>query len=154
MITSSHKNYVNNIIDSNIFVNPKCFCSLVKLQRTDNINVSTLIIGTKVCNSDIEKTEALNKHFDSVFNKPQCNTTLFDDMSPFELIPSLSINANGVLSQLRRLNPNKANGLSPQLFKLVTEELASALTILSQQSHDMRSTPKDWNSALVTPIFK
>ena len=46
-------------------------------------------------------------------------------MSPFESIPSLSIDACGVLSQLRQLNHNKAQGpdeLSPQLLKLVAEE--------------------------------
>ena len=78
-------------------------------------------------------------------------------MSPFESIPSLSIDAYGVLSQLRRLNPNKAHGsdeLSPQLLKLVAEELAPALTIIFQQSYDLSSTPKDWNSAIVAPIYK
>ena len=78
-------------------------------------------------------------------------------MSPFESILSLSIDACGALSQLRRLNPNKAHGpdeLSPQLLKLVAEELAPALTIIFQQFYDLSSTPKDWNSAIVTPIYK
>ena len=78
-------------------------------------------------------------------------------MSPFESIPSLSIDAYGVLSQLRQLNPNKAHGpdeLSPQLLKLVAEELAPMLTIIFQQSYDLSSTPKDWNSAIVMPIYK
>ena len=78
-------------------------------------------------------------------------------MSPFESIPSLSIDACGALSQLRRLNPNKAYGpdeLSPKLLKLVAEELAPALTIILQQSYDLSSTPKDRNSAIVTHIFK
>ena len=78
-------------------------------------------------------------------------------MSPFESIPSLSIDACGVLSQLRRSNPNKAHGsdeLSPQLLKLVAEELAPVLTIIFQQSYDLSFTPKDWNSAIVTPIYK
>ena len=78
-------------------------------------------------------------------------------MSPFESIPSLSIDECGVLSQLRRLNSNKAHGpdeLSPQLLKLVAEELAPALTIIFQQSYDLSSTPKDWNSAIVTPIYR
>ena len=78
-------------------------------------------------------------------------------MSSFESIASLSIDACGVLSQLRRLNPNKAHGpdeLSPQLLKLVAEELAPALIIIFQQSYDLSSTPKDWNSAIVTSIFK
>ena len=92
---------------------------------------------TKMCNSNIDKAEALDKHFHSVFNKPKSNIALFDDVSPFESISSLFIDACGVLSQLRRLNPNKAHGpgeLSPQLLKLVAEELASALTIISFNS--------------------
>ena len=127
-IISSHINYVNNIIG-----------------------------GTKVCNSDIDKAEALNNHFHSVFSIPNRKITLFDGVSPFESIPSLSIDACGVLSQLRQLNPNRAQGpdeLSPQLLKLVAEELAPALTIIFQQSYDLSSTPKDWNSAIVTPIYK
>ena len=110
-----------------------------------------------MCNYDIDKAEALNKQFHSVFSKPIRKITLLDGVSPFESIPSLSIDACGVLSQLRRLDSNKAHGpdeLSPQLLRLVAEELAPALTILFQQSCDMTSTPNDWNYAIVTPIFK
>ena len=120
----------------------------------DNIGVPTLKTGTKVCNSDIKKAEALNKHFHSVISKPKRKITLLDGVSPFESIPSLSIDAYGVLSQFRRLNPNKAHGpdeLSLQLLKLVAEELATTLTIIFQQSHDLSSTPKDWHSAIVMP---
>ena len=123
---------------------PKCFWSYVRLKRTDNIGVTTL--KTKVCNSDIDKAEALNNHFHSVYSIPKGKITLFDGVSPFESIPSLSIDACGVISQLRLLDPNKAHGpdeLSPQLLKLVTEELAPALTIIFQQSYDLSSTPKD-----------
>ena len=67
-IISSHKNYINNIIGSNLVENPKCFWSYVRLKRTDNIGVPTLKTGTKVCNSDIDKAEALNDHFHSVFS--------------------------------------------------------------------------------------
>ena len=110
-----------------------------------------------MCNSDIDKAEGLNKHFHSVFGIPKGKITLFDGMSPFESIPSLFIDACSVSSQLRRLNPNKAHGpdeLSPQLLKLVAEGLAPALTIIFKQSYDLNSTPKDWNSAIVTPIYK
>ena len=142
-IISSHRNYINFFIVEN----PKCFWSYVKLKRTDNIGVPTIKTGTKVCNSDIDKAEALNNHF-CVFCIPYRKITLSDGVSPFESIPSLSIDACGVLSQLRQLNPNKAQGpdeLSPQLLKLAAEELAPALTIIFQQSYDLSSTPKDWN---------
>ena len=110
-----------------------------------------------MCNSDIDKAEDLNKHFHSIFSKPKRNIALVDDVLPFELIPSLSIDACGVLSQLGRLNPSKAHGpdeLSPQLSKLVTDKHAPALRIIFQQSYNLSSTPKDWNSAIATPIFK
>ena len=100
-ITSSHKNYINNNIGSNLVVNPKWFWSYVKLKRTDNIGVPTLNTGNKVCNSDIDKAEALNKHFHSILSNTKGSITLFDGVSPFESIPSLSIDACGVLSQLR-----------------------------------------------------
>ena len=109
-----------------------------------------------MCNSDLDKTEALNNHFHNVFSIPKRNITLFDGVPPFGSIRSLSIDTCGVLSQLRRLNPNKAHGpdeLSPQLLKLVAEELAPALTIIFQQSYDLSSTPKDWSSAIGTPIY-
>ena len=112
----------------------------------------TLKTGSKVCNSDIDKAEAFNKHFQSIFSKHKRSITLFDDVSPFESLPSLSIDATGVLFQLKLLNPNKAYGtdeLSPQLLKL-----HPAMTTIFQQSYDQSSTPKDHNYAIVTPIFK
>ena len=75
-------------------------------------------------------------------------------MSLFETNPSLSIDACGDLSQLRRLNPNKAHGpdeLSPQLLKLVAEELAPMLTIIFQQSYDLNSTPRTGILLLLHP---
>ena len=126
-IILSHRNYINNIIGSNLVENPKCFWSYFKLKRTDNIGVPTLKTGTNVCNSDIDKAEALKNHFYSIFGIPKGRITLFDGVSPFESIPSLSIDVCGVLSQLGRLNPNKAHGpdeMSPKLLKFVAEELA------------------------------
>ena len=103
---SSHKSYINNIIGVE---NPRCFWSYVKLKRTDNIGVPTLKTGTKVCNSDIDKAEALNNHLHSVFSIPKGKITLFDGVSHFESIPSFSIDTCGVLSQPKRLNPIKAH---------------------------------------------
>ena len=117
-LTSSHNNYINNTIGGNLVGNPKYFWSYVRLKRTDNVGVPTLKTGTNVYNSDLDKAEALNNHLHSVFGIPKGEIILFDGVSPFESIPSLSIDTCGVLSQLRRLNPNKAHGpdeLSPQL---------------------------------------
>ena len=106
-----------------------------------------------MCNSDIDKAEALNNHFYNVFGKSKIKITMFDGVSPFESIPSLSIDACGVSSQPRQLNPSKANGpdeLSPQLSRLVAEELAPALTFIFQQSCDLNSSPWEWSSGRKT----
>ena len=94
-----------------------------------------------MCNSEIDKAKALNNHLHSVISIPKGKITMFDGVSHIESIPSLSIDACGVLGQLRRLNTNKAHGpdeLSPQLLKHVAEELASALTIIFQQGLEFR----------------
>ena len=95
-----------------------------------------------MCNSDIDKPNALNKHFHSVLSKPKRNIALFDVVSHFESISSLSIDACGVLSQLRRLNNDKENGLDelyPQLLKLVAEKLTPTLTIIFQHFYNLNS---------------
>ena len=110
-----------------------------------------------MCNSDIDKAKTHNNHIQNVFSIPNGKITLFDGVSSIESIPSLFIDACGVLSQLRRLNHNKAHGpdeLSPQLLKLVAEEFPPELTIIFQQSYDLSSTPEDRNSAIDTPIYK
>ena len=83
--------------------------------------------------------------------------TIFDGVSLLESITSPSIDACGVLSQLRRLNPNKARGpdeLSPQLLKLVAEDLAPALTTIFQQSKRPELHFQGLDSDIVTLIFK
>ena len=110
------------------------------IRRTDNVGVPTLKTGTNVCNCEIDIAEALNKQFHSVFSIPKRKITLSDDVSPFESIPSLSIDACGVLFQLN--NSNKAHEtdkLSPQLLRLVADKLDPALTIMFQQSYNQSS---------------
>ena len=48
------------------------------------VGVPTLETGTNVCSSDINKAEALNKHFHSVFGKSKGKITLFDGVTSFE----------------------------------------------------------------------
>ena len=102
LITSSHIIYPSNIIGSNHVDNPKCLWSYVRLRITDNIGVPMMKTGTKVCNSDIDKAEALNKHFHCVISIPKRNIALFDNVPPFESIPTLSIDACGALFLLKQ----------------------------------------------------
>ena len=109
-----------------------------------------------MCNSDIDKAESLNKHFYSVSGKLRKKQLCLMIVSPFESIPSLSIEACGVLSQLMRFNPNKAHGpdeLSPQLLMPLADEVGPALTIIVQQSYDC-SLPRTGILLLLHPSSK
>ena len=44
--------------------------------------------------------------------------------------------------------------MSPRLLKMVSSELAPALTFLFQQSFDTGSVPTQWKQALVSAIYK
>ena len=83
-IISSHRNYINNIISSNLVENQKCYWSYVRQKGTNNIGVPTLKTGTKVSNSAIDKAEALNHHFHNVFGIRKRKITLFFGVSSFE----------------------------------------------------------------------
>ena len=125
--------------------------------KTENIGIPTLRSANKLCTSNKDKAEALNRQFKSVFtSEPPTNIPSKGD-SPYVQIPSLSIETAGVEKQLSSLNPSKASGpdeLPPRLLKTVAHELAPALTFLFQQSYDSGFVPTQWKQALVTSIYK
>ena len=153
----AHMDYINNAIDDSLVDRPKKFCSYVKLMKTENIGIPTLKTTNKLCTSDKDKAEALNRQFKSVFTvEPPLNIPSKGD-SPYLQIPDLFIEIAGVEKQLSSLNPSKASGpdeLPPRLLKTMARELTPALTFLFQQSCDTGSVPTQWKHALVTSIYK
>ena len=72
-------------------------------------------------------------------------------------MPKITVESNGVLKQLKSLNPNKAAGpdkISPRLLKELADVLCAPLTNIFQAAIDSGTVPTQWRSALVTPIFK
>ena len=155
-VRNAHHDYVNGVVGKNLTSNPKSFWSYVKLKRTENLGVPTLKTASKMCSTDLEKAEALNSQFQSVFTKDS-HKVKEKSISPYTLIPHLYIGVEGVEKQLSNLNPSKASGpdeMPPRLLKLVANELAPALRFLFQQSYDTTTVPMQWKQALVTSIYK
>ena len=156
LVRNSHHSYINDVIGNNLTQNPKSFWSYVKLNKTENLGIPTLKT-TKMCSTDLDKANALNSHFKSVFN-PKGHTHVSEKgQSPYSSIPHLNIGVEGVAKQLQNLNPNKARGpdkMSPRLLKIVATEIAPALAFLFQQSFDTTTTPTQWKQALVSAIYK
>ena len=157
IVQNSHHSYVNDVIGNSLTENPKSFWSYVKLKRTENLGIPTLKTKDKVCSTDLDKAEALNSHFKSVFTDNSPKQVKDKGISHHPSIPHLHIGVEGVAKQLDKLNPSKACGpdeMSPLLLKMVSSELAPALTFLFQQSFDTGSVPTQWKQALVSAIYK
>lgn len=157
IVRQAHINYVNNIIGGSLTEKPKTFWSYVKLMRTENLGIPTLRTPSKLCATDKDKAQALNEQFQSVFNPCVSDNIPDKGVSPYPSIPDLIIHHEGVVKQLKQLNPSKASGpdeIPPRLLKTVAEELAPVLTFLFQQSIDNGEVPSQWRQALVTGIFK
>ena len=72
-------------------------------------------------------------------------------------MPPISIAAEGVRSQLQKLNPYKATGpdnISPRVLKELADVLARPLAALFQSSLDQATVPEEWKKARVTPLYK
>ena len=135
--------------------NPKNFWSFIKLNRTENVGIPTLVTD-KTHISDRDKANALNTQFQSVFtteNLPLPNK----GPSPYPSIPGLDFHTDGVRKQLLSLKPNKACGpdeLPARILREVAEPIAPIIKHIFQQSFDSGKLPLDWSNALVTAIYK
>ena len=86
---------------------------------------------------DKQKAEALNDQFRSVFNKESTGQIPNLGRSPFPDITRLNTSSVGVLDQLRKLNPSKAqgqDGIPPWFLWTYAEQLAASLQDLFQTS--------------------
>ena len=156
-IRQCHQGYVNNVIGESLIDNPKSFWSYIRMHKTENIGIPTLKTPNKMCNYDYDKAQALNSHFESVFNKKTNQGIPDKGKSPYPSISHLQISIDGVAKQLQNLNPSKASGpdeMSPRVLNMVANEIAPALRFLFQQSYDQQTVPDQWRQAMVSAIHK
>ena len=156
-VHQAHMNYVNNVVGASLHEKPKTFWSYVKLMKTENLGIPALRSQTKLCTTDVEKAQALNEQFQSVFTPKSSEPVTVKPNSPFPSIPDIHIHPDGVAKQLNNLNPSKASGpdeLPPRFLKLVADDLAPALCFLFQQSITTGQLPDEWGKAIVSPIYK
>jgi len=104
-----------------------------------------------------DKSNILNQHFYSVFNKE--SSSALPDMGPslYPEMASFDISIAGVVKLLQEVDPFRAvgpEGIPPRLLKELSHELAPSLTSIFRTSILQSSLPLDWKTALVTPLFK
>ena len=155
-----HNQYVENLLQEdgeNTSTNKK-FWSYIKHKRSDNSGIGTLKVNSVIITDPKEKAEALNQQFQSVFSAPSSLEQSSDLHQPQATnMERITITENGVISQLKKLNPYKATGpddLSPRVLKELAYTISGPLTKLYQMSLDTSTVPLDWKKARVSPIFK
>ena len=135
----------------------KRFWKYIKSSRKDHIGVPTLINNGKVITDSLEKAEALNNQFYSVFT----DEDLFDlpqlDQLEYPMMPEISFSISGIHSLLLNLDSNKSPGpdsMTTIILKKCADEVSPILQVVFTQSMNSGTLPDDWLSANITPVYK
>ncbi|PIK53838.1 putative RNA-directed DNA polymerase from mobile element jockey-like [Apostichopus japonicus] len=122
------------------------------------INIASLHcrLRTKIVFSDIDKAEAFNEQFSSVFTR---NTP---DEIPLQSplcarMDDIHVSTFGVEKLLRGLKTSKAVGpdnIHPWVLKELATDIAPTISHIFQQSITDGSLPRDWRTANICPIYK
>ncbi len=155
-IRSEYNTYVNEVVGGSLTENPKQFWNHVRLTNTENLGIPTLVENEQLHVTDKAKASALNSHFKAQFTQergdiPPLQTSDFPAISP------LTVGLEGVIKQLKAVNPNKASGpdeLPSRIYHDYAEELAPMLQFIFQQSYDEGTIPDDWKKATVSAVHK
>ena len=75
----------------------------------------------------------------------------------FPIMPTISLNVEGIYRLLNDLDVNKAPGpdkIPNRILKYCATEIAQILQVIFNQSLTSGNLPDDWLTANITPIFK
>ena len=148
--------------------------SLLKHSKQDSSGVAPLKSDGRTLSDDSEKSNALNRQFQSVFspkspehlrssahrklqelNDQGCNLPF--QSSPYSQMPEIQIFVKGIEKLLKSLNPHKAAGpdqFKPIVLQTLHVELAPILQVIFEKTLDSRKLPYIWKEANVSPILK
>ena len=133
------------------------FWQFVKLKRKDSCGIAPMRKDGILISDSLGKANVLNKHYSSVFTPIKEEDIPSSPQPGLSKMPHISVDPEGVKKLLSSLNPNKAAGpdrISSRVLKELADELYRPLAALFQNSLNSGLVPKQWKSALVTPIYK
>ena len=104
-----------------------------------------------------DKANILNRQYESVFTKEESSNIPTPDGTPFPSMPDISVQTDGVLKLLRKVNPNKACGpdmIPARVLKQHADAIAPLLSLFFQKTLREGTVPEDWRHANISAIFK
>ena len=155
---NAYWNYISDVVGAALETeSQKHFSNFIKVQRQQYFGVSDLRCAAGLASTALEKANALNDQFVSVFTLE--DVTSMPDLGPSTLpdVSEIEITEPGVCKILDGLKDNKASGLD-NIPARVLQQCAAAITPILQcifQKYIATGTlPQDWCEANVSPIYK
>jgi len=112
----------------------KKFWRFIKSIHKDHIGIAPLKVHGNNIVDPIEKAQALNNQFGSVFSQHQnVPQNLLPTTSPYKKSPDIIFTEAGVLKLLQNLKEHKAPGpdkIGPRVLKELASQLAPILTVI------------------------
>ena len=147
-------------IANNVKENPKAFWNYARNRMKTRPALGNIEgIDGKLYTSDIDKSNALNNFFSSVFTNedPSTAPTFNIDKSDDVSLSSITIDPSIVFEKLASLKTGKApgpDGWPAEVFKQCADQLCVPLSILFNKSLESSVLPDDWKIGYITPIYK
>ena len=140
------------MFDNSFNGNRKQFWKCIRAKRKDHHNISILVVDGETISDTVNKANALNNYFQSVFTKetltniPSMNEC--DNCESFAYYAKYYIlsNITGIQHQLSLLDTNKASGpnnIHSYIYKNCAYEIAPILQVIFSQSFDIGILPSD-----------
>ena len=156
-LRAARVSHISQFLTTSITDKPKSFWTFISKLRQDNQGIGDLHVGGSIVSDDSLKAEALNEQFNSVYTDEGNIPLPKLGESPYGEIHKLHISNSGVLDQLNKLNPSKAqgpDGIPPWFLNTYAAQLAPILQNIFQLSVDSSQVPEAWKNANVTAIYK
>ena len=75
----------------------------------ETMGIPSLLDVNEIHITDTAKANTLNTHFQKRFTKESLTMPIMPD-SKFQSMPNITIGTEGIIKQLKQINPNKATG--------------------------------------------
>ena len=153
------KEAYENKIASEVKTNPKQFWKYVSSQTKSKGKIVELINKNGIIvKDDLDKAEALNEHFASVFTIEDTNNIPTLDLEKeIKILNNVETTTETITDHLKKLTIGKAagpDGINSRVLKEIAEQIAPGLKNLFDTSMNEGVVPVEWKEANVVALFK
>jgi hypothetical protein len=137
--------------------NPKAIFKYVNSRLKTQGSIPDLDTQEGTATDDLEKAEALNQFFTSVFTQENPIVPTLDNERIINPITEVMFSPEIVKKKLEDLKPNKSpgpDGLHPRVLKELAPVLCNPLSDLMQKSMNAGELPTSWKDANITALHK